>query len=526
MSDAYEVQPFDTLSSIARRHGCSVADLQSLNKISDPRKLAAGAVLQLPRIRSQDQTKRPVDKSSRPSTAPPKAGTSESEQGSWLEHIWPSLHKSEGTAEGGDRHKVSDALEVTQQAWLKGIRLGHGVVDSVLQWYREIESSEAVHKTTDAKTAKRKEDEQKRSQTCKKSDYQPKRHKDEVIADLHKRLHATPIVVSTSGVRLSRNERRMIVAAVGLCEINGDVFGSRNTDQEFVGRRFGKRGIQTGYSDIVHIGLSYGYIQFTQDGGNLGRLLMRMRAKNSESFRVLFPNADQLIQLTTDGLPGHDHYGKSGQAYWGKLPQKDKAELVRRASIDADGDKKPDNPLDADEEIRGARVQRIPYVVGYPAIDLWEDYATKATLPNGDEAEYFGYLSAFKAAGDIPAFQDAQIELAVEDYLNPVLAHCKAWNIRSGVGLAFVTACSVRGGSGSSLVRLLSKVAAAKFSIKSFATAQQERECLQAIASGAVDGVPFDKDEGRRAKLLVADQYHFLKEDLYDTSTYDAASDT
>ena len=48
----------------------------------------------------------------------------------------------------------------------------------------------------------------------------------------------------------------------------------------------------------------------------------------------------------------------------------------------------------------------------------------------------------------------------------------------------------------------------------------------ESSAHHEVDGVAFDLDEKRRAALLLKDEYHFLKEDLYDVGTYDAANDS
>lgn len=515
MPTLYTVRPGDTLSSIARKYGCEVASLQSANRIGDPKRLQAGAVLQIPTTRLRSETQRPTDKTLTPGSTPPNDRRGSSAPSWSLGSLWEDLSGEAG------------------EAWAKGVWLFNELSTDVLRWYREVESTENIIAADQTALAKRKPGEQKKHKsTAPKSASPGRKHKDEVIAKLRERLYAVPHVVSTSGVRLSRNERRMIVAAVGLCEIDNHVFGSRNLDYEFVGRRFGRRGIETGYSRIVHIGLSYGYIQYTQDGGGLGRVLQRMREKDKKSFdEVFFPNAEQLIQMTTTGLPGKDKYGASGQKYWRDLTKKERSELQKRANTDENKDGKPDDPLSADEEIRGARVQKIAYVPGYPAIDLWEDYKEIPTLPGTRrKATYQGYLSAFKAAGDVPAFQDAQIELAVEDYLNPMLAHCRQWNIRSALGLAFVVACSVRGGPGSDLSRLFTRVAAAKLSIEKFDTAKQELECLQAIADAKgsscdVAGVKFHGDEARRAKLILKDQYDFLKEDFYDPQTYDSAND-
>lgn len=510
MSTAYRVRPGDTLSSIARSTGCSVSAVQSLNHINDPRTMRAGMLLQLPDTRERARTKRPSDMR----MAPTARQEPSPRHRSWFCEMFV---------------RAPD----TSDTFLNIRRIGHGLSASVLQWLREIESTELVHKEAMAEAQPRQPDQRKRIDTPGPTSGTTRRHKDQVIAELKQRLLATPVVVATTGVTLTRNERRMIVAAVGLCEVNRDVFGSRNTDQEFVGRKFGKRGIEKRYSRIVHIGLSYGYIQYTQDGGGLGKLLTRMRAKDRQVFDQYFPNPQALLELTTTGLPGQTAFGTSGQAYWNGLTKTERAALQNRANTDADQDNEADRPLTPTEQIRGARVQKIPYVKGYPAIDLWEDYAAKAKNNRGQEVAHLGYLSAFKAAGDVPVFQDVQIDLAVEDYLNPCLAHCKEWNIRSAMGLAFVVACSVRGGAGSTLSKLLSRIAKAKWGITRFSSSAQERECLNSIAEKAsnhatkveVAGIEFDRDEARRAKLILTDEYQFLKEDLYDTGTYDVAHD-
>lgn len=562
MSNDYIVQPGDTLSSIARRHGCSVSLLQSTNHVADPRKLRAGAHLQLPNTRQRLEAQRPVDTSLQPPTTPSP------DSGSYTRELIQAIEDAEGVAEVD-----------LQTAVQKAVRIGHGLDETVLQWLREVESSEATHTSASTSSGQRPSGQQRRSTPPVVPPIQPpahapaarpqagpddqhatphavtpthhpatppRRHKDQVIADLHTRLFATPHVVSTTGVALSRNERRMLVAAAGLCEANGDVFGSSNTDEEFVGRKFGKRGSEQKYSRIVHIGLSYGYIQCSQDSGSLGALLVKMRQRDRALFTSYFPNTESLIQMTTRGLPGHDRYGLSGQTYWNRLSHPEQQGSRSRANTDADHDNRADNPLTADEEIRGARVQKIPYVEGYPAIDLWEDYAEKPYLPNSRQSDYFGYLSAFKAAGEVPAFQDVQLDFAVENYLNPVLDRCRQWRVRSSLGLAFILACSIRGGSGltSRLVPLLLRVASALagHELSSFESAQHEHACVKALAD-CYDSYPprqrpatatmgsgstmvtFDMDEGRRAKVLLADQYHFLTEDLYDLATYDAAHD-
>ncbi|MBI2278007.1 MAG: LysM peptidoglycan-binding domain-containing protein [Dechloromonas sp.] len=527
MSTIYTVRAGDTFSSIARHFRCSVESVHSENKGVNPKKLVVGSSLRIPDIRDPNGGKRPVDQGKAPDKV--KQGDTSGITSKFGE-FWKEVQDEAGGA------------------YVHSVVLWHSLGDTLKGWLREIESTEAAHYTEEKKTEKHPDG---TKPSPKKSDGSAqtasqrnsvRKHRDEVLQKLRDRLYTTPHVVETSGVPLSRNERKMIVAAVGLCEINSDVFGAGNRDQEFVGRKFKRRGIETSYSRIVHIGLSYGYIQYTQDGGGIGKLLTRMRSKVTDrEFQAYFPNAAALIQLANDGLEGeqYNRYGKSGQQYWNKLNKADKEKLKERANTDTDKDEKPDNPLKTDEEIRGARVQKIPYVEGYPAIDLWEDYAER---PKDEKINYPGWASAFKAAGELPVFQDAQLEMAVEDYFNPVLSHCQSWNIRSATGLAMVLAGAVRGGPSPTrpLVTLLSRVAKEKLGLTDrFEKPEQELEALKAIANapsveknGKVDkelchvgAVEFPVDEKRRVNVMLKDEFDFLTEDLYDPNTYDKAHD-
>lgn len=515
------------MSSIARHFRCSVESLQSENKSVKAKRLTVGSSLRIPDIRDPNGGKRPIDQTKAPDKAKQEDKSSTTSK---LVEFWKEIQ-----VEAGD-------------TYFHGISLWHSLGDTVKGWLRENESIEAAHHTEEKKVEKRL-DGMKASPKTSDGSAKPacqrnaaRKHRNEVLQQLRDRLYAMPHIVQTSGVPLSRNERKMIVAAVGLCEINSDVFGAGNHDQEFVGRKFKRKGIETSYSRIVHIGLSYGYIQYTQDGGGLGKLLTRMQSKVTDrEFQTYFPNAVALIQLTNDGLEGeqYNRFGKSGQQYWNKLKKGGKEKLQERANTDVDKDEKPDNPLKADEEIRGARVQKIPYVEGYPAIDLWEDYAEK---PKDENINYPGWASAFKAAGELAVFQDAQLEMAVEDYFNPVLSHCQSWNIRSATGLAMVLAGAVRGGPSPSrpLVTLLSRVAKEKLALASyFEKPEQELEALKAIANAPnvekngkvnkelchVGAIEFPADEKRRVNILLKDEFDFLAEDLYDPNTYDKAHD-
>lgn len=94
--------------------------------------------------------------------------------------------------------------------------------------------------------------------------------------------------------------------------------------------------------------------------------------------------------------------------------------------------------------------------------------------------------------------------------------------MRSALGLAFITACSVRGNPNSPLADLM-YTAAGKLEINlPFASSEDEQKCLEAIAqgNGHIGAWKYDADESRRAKLLMKDELGFLAEDLYDIETY------
>lgn len=536
MNGNHIVKRGETLSSVARQYGCTVQNLAALNHLANANQLQVGQSLRLPAFRQRDATKRPVDaQPPSQSTTPTPEESRSSRAGHWMREQWhaASDYADESLRAGSEwvDAKWHAAKDEAHDAWVKTVRIGHGLSDSLTNWYREIESFELIHHASQAKTSPRQPNEKAAATNAPKS--ASRKHRDEVLKQLRDRLYATPHVVATGGVKLSRNERKMIVAAVGLCEINNDVFGSENRDGEFHWKPNGA----VSYSRIVHIGLSYGYIQFTQDGGNLGRLLKRMasKVKSEDELTHYFPNFDQLLRLCTDGMTdAHStRFGKSGLDYWKKLPKAEQVALLNRVTEDKDKDGKLDHPLTEDEEIRGARVQQIPYVHGHPSIDLWEDYAQKPS-----KAEFPGWASAFKAAGDHPPFQDAQLELAVEDYFNAIAPKCRDWNIRSATGLAFVMACAVRGVARD----LLLKVGKEKCGVTTrFETQKQEQQAMDAIATAAVTGglapngkpikvckvggVTFNPDEKHRMNILLKDEFDFLTEDLYDTSTYDAAND-
>jgi hypothetical protein len=127
-----------------------------------------------------------------------------------------------------------------------------------------------------------------------------------------------------------------------------------------LGRLFhGPEGFRSVSGDAQH-GLRFGLIGFRQDRGDLGRLLVAMRERDAERFHAVFgADADELVRVTTQ-RPAHPH---------------------------APGERSP----------------RLAPVGGH---ELW-------TEP---------WMARFRTAGEHPAFQAAQNELAVRRYLDPMIA--------------------------------------------------------------------------------------------------------
>jgi hypothetical protein len=151
-------------------------------------------------------------------------------------------------------------------------------------------------------------------------------------------------------------DKLRIIERVAKAESGRDTYSAINADGEFEGR-FGKK--HPAYQRY-HIGLSFGIIQFTQDSGNLARLLTLMRQRDAAEFdRIFGPKAADLLAVT--GAPG---------------------------------------PPSA--EVKGGRSARVQPVDG---ADLWEE----------------PWLSRFRQAGKHRPFQAAQNELAATLFLDPML---------------------------------------------------------------------------------------------------------
>ena len=167
---------------------------------------------------------------------------------------------------------------------------------------------------------------------------------------------APTAAVAPRPLQLTIDEKRTVIEKIAGAESGSDRYGAINADGEFKGR-FGPS--HSAYQRY-HVGLSYGIIQFTQDSGNLGRLLTMMRERDEATFRQTFgEHADELVAVTTAAGP------------------------AARESPDG----------------RSARTQPID------GADLWEE----------------PWITRFRHAGEVTAFQAAQNELAASAFLDPML---------------------------------------------------------------------------------------------------------
>ncbi|WP_161636324.1 hypothetical protein [Saccharicrinis fermentans] len=138
----------------------------------------------------------------------------------------------------------------------------------------------------------------------------------------------------------------LIVAIITTVSRFEGSFSSCNKDTEFAG---GISGLS--YTGVVHIGLSWGYLQFTQDGGSLGKVLKRMHEKNKTKFEEIFgSNFEELLSVTGKS-------GASGLSKWWGLSKTEKNEYKNNNT-----------------EIRSDRVQKIATAKnGSELKDLWEE---------------------------------------------------------------------------------------------------------------------------------------------------------
>jgi hypothetical protein len=192
---------------------------------------------------------------------------------------------------------------------------------------------------------------------------------------------AAPPTMAGRPLVLTIDDKRAIIEKIAGTESGNDRFGAVNTDGEFRGR-FGAS--HPAYQHH-HIGLSYGIVQFTQESGNLGRLLVMMRDRDEAAFRQIFgAHADELIQVTTaDGPPSSESPGG-----------------------------------------RSARTQPVD------GIDLWEE----------------PWIARFRQAGQMTAFQAAQNELAASAFLDPMVGFAGDLGLDTDRALTMVIDRSVQMG--------------------------------------------------------------------------------
>lgn len=145
----------------------------------------------------------------------------------------------------------------------------------------------------------------------------------------------------------------------------------------------------------AHVGLSFGFVQFTQDGGNLGRLLRAMRDSNPPRFAAIFgPDADELVRVTN---------------------LKGAAKVV------------------VDQTSPTGTAARSPRVAPVGGADLWR-------AP---------WIERFRTAGREPAFQNVQRELAESLYFIPMLrAAAIPFGVSSEKGVCILLDRSIQLGPG------------------------------------------------------------------------------
>jgi hypothetical protein len=191
---------------------------------------------------------------------------------------------------------------------------------------------------------------------------------------------------------LTVDGKMRLIDRVAQFESGGD-FSAVNADGEFEGRFGADHPAYHRY----HVGLSYGFVQFTQDSGKLGQLLKMMRDRDPDEFaRVFGPDSGQLITITT-----------------------------------ASGPPSAKSP--------GGRSARVQPAAG---TDLWQE----------------PWLSRFRTAGANPRFQAAQRELAARAYLDPMLQFAGWLGLNTERALTMVADRSIQMGLGGARRWIISAV--------------------------------------------------------------------
>jgi hypothetical protein len=152
-----------------------------------------------------------------------------------------------------------------------------------------------------------------------------------------------------------------------------------------------------GGSKPSHVGLSFGFVQFTQRAGGLGNLLKKMHQADPSLFNSIFGGtscAAELLSTTSksgEQVKKQDPTSHTGYAYWSPKC----------------------------EPICGAL--------------LWEE----------------PWVSRFKEAGKIPKFQEVQVSSALSTYFDSAIKKIIVpYNIRTEKGMAIAVDRSVQSGPG------------------------------------------------------------------------------
>jgi hypothetical protein len=191
---------------------------------------------------------------------------------------------------------------------------------------------------------------------------------------------------------LTVDDKMRVIDRIAQFESGGD-FSAVNADGEFEGLF----GVDHPAYHRYHVGLSYGFVQFTQDSGKLGQLLKMMQDRDLDEFaRAFGSDSDQLIAVTT-----------------------------------ASGPPSAKSP--------GGRSARVQPVAG---ADLWQE----------------PWLSRFRTAGANPRFQAAQRELAARAYLDPMLRFAGWLGLSTERALTMVADRSIQMGLGGARRWIISAV--------------------------------------------------------------------
>lgn len=191
---------------------------------------------------------------------------------------------------------------------------------------------------------------------------------------------------TTQSVQLDIAAKRRIIDIIAPYESSSDRYAAINADGEFEGR-FDRADHPHPASHRFHIGLSYGFIQFTQDSGALGQLLTLMRQRDQQAFDRIFGSDAQALLTITNA-----HGASSAESQGG----------------------------------RSARVQPVG------GADLWRE----------------PWLARFRQAAAHPPFQAAQNELASRLFLDPMLQFAGWLGLNTDRALAVVVDRAIQMGLG------------------------------------------------------------------------------